>query len=253
MATKTGYGDEAGAAASYCSSSTVAALLTAFDLTEWFTTDQLTTRIGQLLAATKLAIDRLAQRDFEYHEDVQISVDGSGTELLPLYEQGIHDIVSISACVENDAAVSEDYYDILPITPTGGTRRGPGMLHRNTDATAFPGFTAHPGAWARGWQNIDITLTYGPSSPPDDVVDAQAMLVAARLLTECGGGAVAAGGAVHSKRLGDFQVTYSDKGPFAGVITGWLADVEGLLVAEYRGIGLRAISAKSRATVPGSG
>ncbi len=253
MAAKTGYGDAAGAAASYCSTSTVAALLTAFDLTEWFTTDQLTTRIGQLLAATKLAIDRLAGRDFEYHEDEAMSVDGSGTELLPVYEQGIHDIVSVSSLAENDAAVSADYYDILPITATGGTRQGPGMLHRNTDAVAFPGFTANPGAWARGWQNIDLVLTYGPSSPPDDVVDAQAMLVAARLLTECGGGAVAGGGAVQSKRLGDFQVTYSEKSPFAGVITGWLADVESLLVREYRGIGIRAISAKSRATTPGSG
>ncbi len=215
---------------------------TAFDLTDYLTAGELTTRIAALDAAVTLAIDQECGRDFDRHTGVTLAVDGTGTEFLPLYQYGVWDIVSITSITEDDTLLSASYYAIYPSVPSDKTRLGPGVLVKYaSSASIFTGEANTKLNWPKGVQNIDLVLTYGPASVPADIQDARDMLGASRILAEVGGGAQAdSGGSVQSKRLGDFAVTYGSGTPFAGTVSAWMDSVA-RACAKYHVLDLRVI------------
>lgn len=220
----------------------VANLLTAFDLTDYLSAAQLTARIAALEAEITLAIDQECGRDFDRHTAVTLQADGTGTEFLPLYQYGVWDIDSVTLIEEDGTELSSSYYAIYPSVPSDKTRLGPGILIKYASGTSiFTGEANTKLAWPKGYQNIDVTLTYGPSSAPADILGARDMLSACRILAECGGGAQAtAGGSVQTKRLGDFSVTFSEGSPFAGTVNAWM-DAVARACAKYHVMDIRVI------------
>jgi hypothetical protein len=166
-------------------------------------------RVRALLPATKKAIDWLADRDFEYHADATVTLDGDGaSDTLFLCDLGIKPIESVASVSENGELVPEDSYVVY--APEG--------LIRKCGAGGYvPG-----GVWSAGIRNIVVQLTYGYSDVRQqlpEVVQAQAMLTAAAVLGQAAG--VGSGG-VESARLGSFAVTYGADNAYASTVASWL-------------------------------
>jgi len=166
-------------------------------------------RIRVLLPATKRAVDWLADRDFDYHADAAVTLDGDGaSDTLFLCDLGIKPIESVAGITENGEAVPEDSYVVYPAE---------GLIRKCAAGGYAPG-----GVWSEGVRNIVVQLTYGYADLRQqlpEIVQAQAMLTAAGLLGQAAG---AGSGGVESARLGSFAVTYGADNAYAGTVTSWV-------------------------------
>ena len=181
-------------------------------------------RVRALLPTTKKAVDWMADRDFEYHPDVTVTLDGDGTsDTLFLCDLGVKPIESVASVTENGDTVPEDGYVVY----------GPeGMIRKCAAGSYSPG-----GVWSKGVRNIVVQLTYGYSDVRQqlpEIVQAQAMLTAAAALGQAAG---AGSGGVESTRLGSFSVTYGTDNAYAGVVRSWVEQAREI-VGRFRRIGV---------------
>lgn len=143
---------------------------------------------------------RKAGRDFDYHEDVNIAVDGSGKDALDLGQLGFSPLVEISALVISGSAQVSTFYKEYPS----------GMI-KFKGTQDLPYFT-------RGPQNVTAKITWGYVTPPEDVIIAQARLVAADILSMLQAADTAEAGApggIRQVRYDDLTITVGNEGRFA--------------------------------------
>ena len=182
---------------SYCAAADVVAMLSGYDVENWGGEEALKTRALQLLGPTRRAVDREAGRDFFYHEDDEIAIDGSGTDVLSLNGSGVSPPVEVSSVELNGSALDAEgwrYYgsaNSIKLTATASVSR-----------------------FTEGVQNVSAVASWGYESPPDDIALAQAQLAAAQLISELS----AEGQAVQALSIGDYMVRYSADGRYGGEI-----------------------------------
>lgn len=205
---------------SYCTADDVLRLLAGFDLSRLGDEGAIRERVTGLLAAAKAAVDTLAGRDFGYHPEDEVCVDGSGRASVVLGSYGISPVQTVTRVVVDGAEIPRDKYV---------TYGAEGTIRLKSDSA--PG-----GVFPVGNQNVCVTLDWGYPQPPADIALAEAKLVAAEVL------AAAAGehGAVTSVRLGDYSVSYDTDGENAGVVARWVADAT-RAVSRHRGVRVAAV------------
>lgn len=133
--------------------------------------DESLTKYNQVV---KKLIDRRCHRDFDYHEDVEIAVDGYGTDVLDLKTLGFAPLLELSALTIDDTTEDTDnylvYQEDAKIARTS-------YVSADT-ATSLQGVMT----FSPGRQNIEATITWGYSSVPIDVEMAAALWAGALLL-----------------------------------------------------------------------
>ncbi len=129
-------------------------------------------RVRGLLPTTKRAVDWLADRDFQYHSDATVTLDGDGaSDTLFLCDLGIKPIESVASVTENGEAVPQDGYVVYDAE---------GLIRK-----CGAGGYVSGGVWSQGVRNIAVQLTYGYADVRQqlpEIVQAQAMLTAAAVL-----------------------------------------------------------------------
>lgn len=186
-----------GLLSSYCTEEDVLKLLQGYDLRP-FTEEELLQRAQELLPLAKRMIDSYAGRDFLYHANETVVLDGTGKDRLQLTEAGVWPPLEVHALYIGGELVAPTSYCVYAHTGLIRLRPEGGRLH-------FP----------VGVQNIVIEVSWGEPEPPVEIGWAQAKLAAAELLAELGG----EGGVVQETRIGDYAVRYAMGGRYASAIT----------------------------------
>jgi hypothetical protein len=205
---------------SYCTVDDVMRLLAGFELSRLGDEEAIRQRVSELMGAEKAALDTVAGRDFEYHPDDRVCVDGTGRSSLVLGSYGISPVQAVTRLVVDGVEIPPDQY--VSYGAEGTIRLQP----RSATGGVFP----------VGNQNVCVTLDWGYPVPPADIALAQAKLVAAEVL------AAAAGehGVVRSVRLGDYSVSYDPEGENAGIVARWVADAT-RAASRHRGVRMAAV------------
>ncbi len=189
---------------SYCSVDEVMSLLEAYDFSDWGDEEALRVRAGELLGATKAAIDSSTGRDFLLHADDTLALDGDGTRRLLLATLGIVPVVEIHSVTVNGTTLDPEEWLFYPeeacVELAANSRLG----------TCFPA----------GERNVEIGLDWGYEVTPYDIRMAQAKLVAAELLAMTTGER----GGVEALSLGDYAVRYGRSGRFADAVHRLIAE-----------------------------
>lgn len=129
-----------------------------------------------LQGKAKAQIDSFTDRDFEPYDGVTLDLDGgaSGTKVLRLP----HPVRNVSKVVEEGATLREgDDYEWKPNGSLIKLGSGGSAISRYGSSTPYSTLQAQRPEWAMGYNNIQVTLDYGPASPPADIIEAEAMLV----------------------------------------------------------------------------
>ncbi len=205
---------------SYCSVEQVLALLAGYDLARIGDSEAVTDRIQQLLAVTRQAVDGVAGRDFAWHADDEITVDGSGTNQLSLAPLGIVPVSTVQQITIAEREVPADDYVVYG--QAGEIRLRPAA----SIGSCFPS----------GLQNIALVLDWGYPDVPAKVSMAQAKLTAAQILAEAAGET----SQTESVRIGDYAVRYARQGKYGAVIER-LTEEASEALQPYRGIGMAAV------------
>lgn len=196
-----------GLLSSYCTEEDVLKLLRGYDLRP-ITEEELAERARELLPFAKRMIDSYAGRDFLYHANETVVLDGTGKDRLQLTEAGVWPPVEVHALYIDGELMSPAAYCVYAHTGLIRLRPESGLLR-------FPA----------GVQNIVVEASWGTPEPPVEIGWAQAKLAAAELLAELGG----EGGVVQETRLGDYAVRYATGGRYASQITRLCAEALELL------------------------
>jgi len=186
----------------YADSQTVKQLsgVAASDIGNVSNTTELDNLISRLNDRAKSLIDEYCQRDFEEHLGEAVPVDGNGrTELsLPQYAAGdglYYPIINLDTVTLNGNALDASDYRIKP-QPNALTNRNAGIIERKN------------ARWPEGWENIEVTLDWGYSSPPEEVKSVAESLIVDQLLdatqAEKGSGAT-------SISMDGFSVSFSER------------------------------------------
>ena len=209
-----------GSLTSYCTVEQVQALLVGYDLSRIGEEAAVGERIQQLLSITRQAVDKAADRDFFWHADDQITIDGSGTERLSLALLGVVPIATVQQIqIAGSTVPAADY---VVYGETGEIRLKPAA----SIGSYFPA----------GLQNISLTLDWGYSEVPAEVAMAQAKLTAAQILSEAAGETATAA----ALRIGDYAVRYAPDGQYGAVIERFMQEAHQAL-RPYRGVGMAAV------------
>lgn len=203
----------------YCTVEDVFGVLRGYDLSPFGGEEELTERVQELLPLTRGMVDTAAGRDFRWHVEQTVTLDGNGTDRLQLTDSGVSAPLTVHAVRVAGSSVSAEAYHAYGET---------GLLRLKPHAclARFP----------RGVQNVAVDLTWGYETAPTDASLAQAKLTAAELLAELGG----EGGAVQETRIGDYAVRYASEGRYgAGVRR--LCDEATEVLRRYRGVRVAAV------------
>lgn len=197
---------------SYCGVGEVLGVLSGYDLGALGEMVAVEDRIRQLLPTSRSMVDKAAGRDFLWHEDETITVDGSGSDRQRLSEGGVWPPVVVHEVrVEGRLLGAEEWRSYAD---TGAIR-----LTQNARQRRFPA----------GVQNVTVWVGYGEQSVPAEIALTQAKLTAAELLAELGG----EGGTVQETRIGDYTVRYAEGGRFATGVKA-LCDAAAATLRRYR-------------------
>lgn len=204
---------------SYCTVEDVLKVLRGYDLTAFGTEEELAVRVAELLPLTRGMVDTGAGRDFWWHSDETVTLDGKGTDRLLLTEAGVSLPVAVTAVRVAGATIPPAAYHVYAET---------GLVRLKPQATLarFP----------EGVQNVEVDLDWGFEQTPTEVALAQAKLVAAELLAELGG----EGGAVQETRIGDYAVRYATEGRYGAAVGRLCAEAEEI-VRRYRSVRVAAV------------
>ena len=195
-------------------------MLVGYDLSRIGNEETVSERIQQLLSLTRQAVDKAASRDFLWHADDQIILDGSGTDRLLLAPQGVVPIAVVQQIqIAGRSIPAADYVVYGEV--------GEICLHASASiGSHFPA----------GRQNITLTLDWGHAQVPADVAMAQAELTAAQILSEAAGQTATAA----ALRIGDYAVRYAPDGQYGAVIERLMQGARQAL-QPYRGLGMAAV------------
>jgi hypothetical protein len=200
---------------SYCSVDDILALLEAYDLSDWGDQEALEVRAAELLAPTKAAVDSSAGRDFLFHAEETVALDGKGSRRLLLAPLGLTPVVQIGS-----------------VTVNGTELEGEEWLFYPEEACILLAAASRLGAcFPVGNRNVEIALDWGYEVTPPDICAAQAKLAAAELL----GMATGERGGVEAVSLGDYSVRYGSAGRFASAVRRLVAEAAEA-VDRYRGL-----------------
>lgn len=132
--------------------------------------DQKLSKLGQV---AKRLIDKYVGSDFDYHEDVDILIDGQATAVILLGKYGFRPLLELTALAIDDTDESLDDYVVYQ----------DGTIARNTFTTSeTSSFLAGVGAFTLGRQNVAATISWGYTAVPIDVEMAAAYWTGALLL-----------------------------------------------------------------------
>jgi len=214
--------------ASYCDADDVRLLLVGVApdaegdaLEAWTTGENVSSVIASQLTPTRMRLDDAVGTDFGYHENVDVALDGPGTERLSLAQWGFVPLLDVTSITisDSDQTLTDYVWDesglITPVDYYGG----------------YP-------VWARGNKNIELTLTWGWESPPADVVDAQAKMVAIHILSVIRAAQVAepgVGGGYQRVQFGELTFSQYREGRYAPTIKEWKEDIK-RVIAKYRNV-----------------
>jgi hypothetical protein len=204
---------------SYCTVEDVFKVLCGYDLTPFGGEEELAVRVQELLPLTHGMVDSGAGRDFRWHADETVTLDGKGTDRLLLTEAGVGLPAQVAAVRVAGASIQAEGYHVYPET---GLMR----LKRSAPLARFP----------EGVQNVAVDLDWGFEQTPTEVALAQAKLTAAELLAELGG----EGGAVRETRIGDYAVRYAAEGRYGGAVGRLCAEAQEIL-RRYRAVRMAAV------------
>ena len=168
---------------------------------------------GRWLVTTRKQIDGWAGIDFVLHKNVSVSVDGTGSQFLPLGQYGFRPVLDMTALTIGDSVEDVTDYEV---------DEWQGLL-RPTDN--YQGYVI----FSRGNRNIDLTLTWGYHSAPEDIVDANAMLAAARLLPLVGASDLAQPGAlggIQTVEFGEMRIRQYEQGRYTPLIKQYTAEAQ---------------------------
>lgn len=175
-------------------------------LLAWMSAPERATDISLLIPDARLQIesDPWAGRDFDYHEDVDVALDGTGRESMNLANLGFNPLVDVTAItVSNSEQTLTNYRWYSEGRLELAAAAGPTYI----DWYSGPIFP-------RGTQNVELTLTWGYESCPDDIQMAQAMVVAASLLQiiqQSDGVDDTIAGSLQQIQYGDLRISMGNK------------------------------------------
>ena len=130
--------------------------------------------LAKLVQVAKKLVDRTCHRDFDNHEDVEIAVDGAGSDVLHLMPLGFAPLIDMTALSIDDTDEDTDDY-ILYLED--------GIIARTTfSTTEIPAFIRGMNTFTLGRQNVVATISWGYTSVPVDVEMAAAYWTGALLL-----------------------------------------------------------------------
>ena len=143
------------------------------DIQDADTDANLSDLVARLNERASEAVERWANRDFEDHADETVKLDGNGrlndngNGQLKLPGQPVRSIAEIK--VGDTTLDSSDYRLIKPSAYDGDTPVGAGIVERKN--MPFP----------EGWENVEVTYTWGYEEPPAGVRQVVEDLVVDRL------------------------------------------------------------------------
>lgn len=208
------------------------------DTLQAFASSETLTRIvDSVLATTKLALDDECGRDFDLHDEVEVAVDGSGSDELDIGRYGFRPLLALDAmAIGGSTCTLTDY-----------TWDQAGVISPTDYWGGYPIFY-------RGYRNVALTITWGYEQVPADVVMAQTKLAGVEVF----GRIVAANaaepgmiGGAQRIQFGDLNVTHYGRGRYSATIDAWKADVA-KVVAKYRRLRIVNAKPKSYDQVPGT-
>ena len=200
-------------------------------LSSWLSTAAADSLIQKYISGRgRVRVNRLAGRDFDYHEDVDIAVDGIGSETLDLGLLGFCPLTEITELTINSTAADLDDY----VWYTDGRV----VVADTYSETYVRPWTHSP--FPYGHQNVELNLSWGYTAEtlPDEVKQAQALIVAAMVLqhitrakTETPGML----GGVQQVQFEDFRVTHYMRGRYDASVRELQQEGEGLARSYKRG------------------
>lgn len=148
--------------------------VSANDLNNVQNSSELDNLISRLNDRAQSLIDEYCQRDFEQHSGETVKVDGNGRTELSLPQQAAADglfypIINLTEVKLNGNALGASDYRIKP-QPNALSDRNAGIIERKH------------ARWPEGWENIEVTLDWGYSSPPPEVKSIAESLIVDQLL-----------------------------------------------------------------------
>jgi hypothetical protein len=171
------------------------------------------------LEAASAAVRGYCDRQFDYVEDDELTIDGSGGEALLLPELPVYDVAVtyVDPDGDEDEVDTEDYAIDFPN----------GILYRHNE-----------GCWTRGRQNVLVTYSHGyvlpDETPPDGVQalpdDLQMVVlqIASRVVANPDGRAASA------ETIGSYSVTYGDRSSNGSTVHATILPLESSVLDRYR-------------------
>jgi len=174
-------------------------------LEAWASSTNIASAIDRWLVTTRKQIDGWAGIDFVLHENVSVSVDGTGGQFLPLGQYGFRPLLDMTALTIGTSVEDVTDYEVDEWI---------GLLRPAKNLQGYAIFS-------RGNQNVDLTLTWGYHSAPEDIVAANAMLAAARLLPLVAASDIAQPGAlggIQTVEFGEMRIRHYEQGRYSPLI-----------------------------------
>lgn len=111
--------------------------------------------IADLNSQASESIEDYCQRDFEQHVDDTAELDGNGRDAIRLPGYPVTSIASVQVGENNPTTLDSSDYRVRDDPAFSGENGG--VLERRQ------------AVWPRGWENVQVTYTWGYSSPPGAV------------------------------------------------------------------------------------
>ncbi len=145
------------------------------DLGAWLSSSERNDVLLRALVDARMWIEDKTKRDFDYHNEVMVAVDGSGEDVLNLAGYGFLPLYSISFMEIDGRTQPPNNFALYPSVGRVKARSfGQGSRYATRSGPAFP----------IGAQNIVMTLTWGYQHIPRDIVVAQARKAASLVLDQ---------------------------------------------------------------------
>ena len=172
-------------------------------------------------------VRRKAKRDFGFHENVEVYVDGGGSDVLDLGINGFWPLYEVS--------------NMLYVTGTS-TSQVSDISDLNVDRTGviqWPNRTTGGPTFLRGLKNVKLTISWGYSDTvegaapvPDEIKDAQALYAAADILSWIQATKNADGvGGVTQVFQDQIRVMVSEAGRFRATIKNWETEADKICIS----------------------
>jgi len=168
--------------------------------------------LSSVLEPTKQDLDADCGRDFDYHADVEIAVNGGGTDEIDLSYWGFVPLLDVTSVQINDGSerLSEYTWDQMGVVSPTSFWGGMPLFYR-------------------GYRNVAMTITWGFEEPPADVRLAHAKRVGIEILNRITAANAAEPGMIGGAQrvqFGDLVVNNYSRGRYSPTIDQWEKDIK---------------------------